>query len=259
MNLSPAVAANSLIAQLTKDEPLIAELQDHCGPGPLGQQIHHPLVIEPIYAPMMNARLNVLYAEKRKAVFEALYNGEYARAVFLHERPYRLGKLLDFRGAFDMGDAFWRLVGDVWTDSENIWQDFDDWTEVMSEAASRREQVMSEADREAYAELPDTLTVYRGYDASEGNPEGLSWTLNRRKAEWFGSRFGGDCRLASGTMSKLDVIAHFVGRGEAEIVTLPQNVFLIGDQALTEAEQSNAKVAEAREALGMSETEAEEA
>jgi hypothetical protein len=56
---------------------------------------------------------------------------------------------------------------------------------------------------------------------------GLSWTADKKKAEWFAGRFptlNDKGFVASGWVRKDDVLAHFIGRQESEIVVLPDKV-----------------------------------
>ena len=84
---------------------------------------------------------------------------------------------------------------------------------------------MSEQERACLAALPDTLTVYRGYDRR--NRSGWSWTLR------------GACRVVREAIlatprersagrgrrvAKSDIIAYFAERQESEIVVNPGKV-----------------------------------
>jgi hypothetical protein len=55
----------------------------------------------------------------------------------------------------------------------------------MIEAVRGREHLM---DAEERAALPDVVTILRGFTHAEG-ARGLSWTLDRERAEWFARRF----------------------------------------------------------------------
>ena len=75
---------------------------------------------------------------------------------------------------------------------------------------------MYDDEYEIYKNLPDTFTVYRGV-TPEGNPDGMSWTREYDKAEWFSNLFGKGYIL-EGTASKKDVLAFFSRRREEEVV-----------------------------------------
>jgi len=80
--------------------------------------------------------------------------------------------------------------------------------------------LMDDAEFDFFKVLPDRITVYRG----SGNnvtaaraARGMSWTLDRGKAEWFAQRDGdGFCIKAE--VPKRNVFAYFDGRNEQEVV-----------------------------------------
>jgi len=215
-----------LIEQQANPDPLDPELVPYVeDDGPLGQMIRHPLVYSMLHAPAMNWHVNQSLKAKKEAVKQALAEERWHSYIYLHERPYRVGALLDI--ADEVDDAtYWELVGSVWIDSENIWQNEDAWDEVLHADREERDRVMDDEDRACLAMLPDEFPIYRGFSV-EGREDGLSWTTDKIRAKWFGKRFAelhDGAYLASGVVSKSDVIAHFMGRGESEIVVLPERV-----------------------------------
>ena len=84
---------------------------------------------------------------------------------------------------------------------------------------------MDEEERKALAALPDRLTIYRGVHIKKGTLRGLSWTLDRERAEWFANRWAKRRPyVVEAEVLKSDVRAHFLARGEAEIVVLPNRL-----------------------------------
>ena len=102
--------------------------------------------------------------------------------------------------------------------------DQDEWVEVLTDRnpRSRHWHFMSEADRKVYDELPDMVTIYRGVDVG-GNPDGLSWTLDKERAEWFARRFHGYGTLLTYTIQKVAIMAVLLGRGESEVIVIEAN------------------------------------
>jgi hypothetical protein len=49
--------------------------------------------------------------------------------VYLHEPPYRLDAFMDIAGRLS-NKNFWVLLAGVWTDSENIWQNPENWRAI---------------------------------------------------------------------------------------------------------------------------------
>lgn len=211
-------------------EKLVEDLRPHVTERPMiGAMLHHPFVVMPISEATVDLA-NRLYTQKATQAREAHGRGDWNRYVDLHERPYRFDALMDAM-LNDFGEEdpkqFWRLVGRVWTNSENIWQNLDGWLSVWSYEAPFRDHAMEEDDRAALASLPDAIQVWRGVSHPDA-AEGMSWSTDKAKAEWFARRFaameGRGALLASGTVRKADVLAYFSDRSESEIVVDPSDI-----------------------------------
>ena len=86
------------------------------------------------------------------------------------------------------------------------------------------ERYHDEEEYEVYKSLPDKFTVYRGV-AIGRNPNGLSWTKSKSKAEWFSHRFDKNNNIGyvqSAIADKQNVLAYFNSRDEDEIVVDPK-------------------------------------
>ena len=71
--------------------------------------------------------------------------------------------------------------------------------------------------------LADTVTIYRGVRSSRpGNVEALSWTLNKKTAEWFAHRFGRDGTVYEAQIDRDQILAVFNSRNEAEVIVDPK-------------------------------------
>ena len=90
---------------------------------------------------------------------------------------------------------------------------------------------MDEEEQNLLKAMPVSFPIWRG--AGHPFPEsGLSWTTDRQKAIWFAKRNHQSkphhgAHLAKGIVQKKNVLAYFVGRGEKEIVILPENVMKV--------------------------------
>lgn len=213
-------------------EPLLPELEPYVCEGPFGpgsKMLKHPLVFEMFLS--TPGLVNKRYLAKKAGVEAAAAADDWPAYVFLHERPHRFEALMFAR---DFGTCpepdFWELAADVWVDSENIWQHADDWYDLFEAAsADDRAAMMSTEERAALAAMPESITVWRGCER-EVNEDGLSWTLDRSRAEWFARRFkrDGDAPLLiEGRLDRADVVAYFTARGEDEIIALPEEVAII--------------------------------
>lgn len=83
--------------------------------------------------------------------------------------------------------------------------------------------LMDEEEYQQFLSLPDKVTVYRGvtsYNAS--NVKALSWTLDRKTAEWFAQRFGEYGTVYQAVVDKQHIFALFTGRNESEVIVNPK-------------------------------------
>lgn len=195
--------------------------------------LKHPLIFSVPYMPPLNKMLNQGLIQKKKALADCLLSGRLERAVFLHERPYRLNALMEwvgFIGAQVSNRVYWETVRQVWTDSENVHETWDDWLLVWRGDFERqrlcdRRMATNAQDTKALAKMPEALKVWHG----EEHPEriGMSWTLSRETAAWFARRFGKKGgKLYEGTVKRSDVIAYMTSRGEEEILVEPTMVMI---------------------------------
>lgn len=203
-------------------EPLNPELRDHIYEGRFGQCIKHPLVISVPYFELLNKMLNEKLREKRAALHDALDKGKWASVIWLHERPYRVAAFWAIRKKMD-DPTYWRLLQQVLIDTENQWQNK---RRIRSLLTTKRRgsshQMMDEEEQRAFDELPSLITIYRG--CMSKNQRGFSWTLSRDRAVWFAKRFDRTGpRVVSALIAKRDVLALLLGRGEQEVLCVPEH------------------------------------
>jgi hypothetical protein len=218
-------ALDAHFALLTRDEDLHPDLAPYLVEMRSGLMLKHPLVFSVMHTNQMNAWANEHYRCKLNAVAKARDAGDYSLYIWLHERPYRVYALQ--RIAFLLlAPDYWQLVSHVWLDSENVWQNRRAWRMFWACKMPQRELVMDDREREQLAALPETLAVYRGVKLRSAM-RGLSWTLDRERAEWFANRFVMKRQhpmVLQSEVRKADVVAHFIGRNEAEIVVHPNAI-----------------------------------
>lgn len=204
-----------------KEEDLHPDLVPRLVQASIGRMIHHPILVEPFYDESLNAVYNERYRLKSEATAYALGELDWGSYIAIHERPYRLEALL--RVSLLISDVdHWRAIGDVWTDSENIFENLGEWHRLWGSKRPDRDRVMDEDERVALKVLPAVFEVWRG----TGFPEtvGLSWTLNMGIAEDFARRAGGRPCLLHGWVERRRVRALLLSRDEAEVVCLPRDV-----------------------------------
>ena len=200
--------------------------------GPFGPMLKHPLVFSVVHGPNLNAMANAAFRQKKEALAMAKARGDWASCVWLYERPYRIDAFLDISWQME-GPDYWKLLGKVWTDTENAWQNQDSWREALTADPEGRE-MMSTKDVRCVFELPPErggllpkTRIYRGYRFDDAL-QGFSWTLDKARARWFAGRLRTDDhpdpKIASGYVAREHVIAYITSRDEAELVVLPGNV-----------------------------------
>ena len=85
--------------------------------------------------------------------------------------------------------------------------------------------MMTREEQTRLSELDDKITIYRGvttYNAK--NIKALSWTIDKRKAEWFAHRYGESGKVYKAEMDREKVLAFFMERGESEIIVNPKDL-----------------------------------
>jgi len=199
---------------MASTEELHPDLQPYLEEGAIGLQLRHPLVyLVPLWS---NGHANALYEHKVKGVKDALANNKYSSYIFLHERPYRLDAFTLIQSKLS-DTQYWSLLSDIWTDTENQWQGLNKWKQLLSSNRPSRHYLMNEEEFNLLQSLPDEVTIYRGCQAGI-NENGLSWTLNKKKAEFFANRFGKKGIILERKIPKSNIIAFLNGRGEYEVI-----------------------------------------
>ena len=204
---------NKMVEEMS--EPLHPDLLPYFEEeGALGPQLRHPLVYQvPFFT---NGMANTYYKQKVKAIEDALAKKNYSKVVYLHERPYRIQAFLDVMESMEDAD-YWKLLSSIWTDTENSWQNFEMWNALLRSQRPERHNLMDEEELNHLASLPDEVVVYRG--CIEGvNENGLSWTLDKTKAEFFANRFSKNGIVLEKTINKDEIVAVFLGRNESEVI-----------------------------------------
>jgi hypothetical protein len=195
------------------------ELQWHFQDG----LVHHPLIVEHVTASRI-PDINESYRKKKVDAQQAERDGDWEQLIWIYEKPYRIKPLRKaLRVIGDPKEAA-RLVGLVWTGSENIRQKRKAWLSIWTKLADPW-AAMDEKEQAEFATLPDRLTIFRGHGGRRrGLTQGLSWTMDQAEAEWFARHFQGPPFVASGWVFKRDVFAYFTRRDESEIVVSPDDL-----------------------------------
>jgi hypothetical protein len=170
---------------------------------------------------------NTRHAEKLLAEAQATRN--WVPLILFTQRHFRIHEFSKIESQLTDSE-FWDLVNDIWTDAEIIWRNNLRWLMVLLSRSSTRHLFMKPEDRAVFESLPDSFTIYRGYQPRK-NRDGFSWTLSKEVAEKLSNNGKGtnlfDLRvqLTGGKVrqkivTKSEVFALTNERDEQEIILL---------------------------------------
>ena len=144
-----------------------------------------------------------------------------SRLVRFIRKPYLLGYFKYVCDALSEED-FAETLGDIWCDTETPSDETNasHKDKVLWFKKANKKHLMTEEEYNTFLMLPDKLMLYRGCRMQE-KKHGMSWTLNKDKAEWFARRY--EILEASPVIyiveiNKNQVLAYFNRRDEDEIV-----------------------------------------
>lgn len=179
--------------------------------------LQHPLVYQVPFR--SNAWANRQYKEKREALDNAMRDDKYEQVIWLYERPYRLDAFLSIADYLD-DKRYWKLLSDVWIDTENAWQNLSKWVSVFTSNRPNRDAMMDAGEKMLLSALDfhdELVTVYRGCQKGV-NENGISWTLERAVAERFARKHGDNGKVITRHIFKKRIIAVLCSRNEAEVL-----------------------------------------
>lgn len=178
--------------------------------------------------------VNILESEENLNIAKKVWEDNIKRANSIMQvyafmrKSYRLTFLKYIEPYLSKKDMA-ELLADAWVSSENPNQDVNVSIPMLTKwfrKADKRSLMVSE-DYKVYTDLEPEFVVYRGVAVGR-NPDGLSWTMNYDKAEWFANRFTSHGQEAGyvfkAIAKKEDVLAYFNTRGEEEIVINPKTL-----------------------------------
>lgn len=216
------LAQMDILKEMFAAEDLNIDLIPYIGKSDMGIPVlRHPLVYKVPYAEHFNKSLNLEYASKKESLKESLEQCDYNLFVFLYERPHRINAFFEIESNLD-DKEYWKLLSQVYTDSENIYQFYEDWDELLCSGRKDKSAFMDNEEIKFLNTLPDEFIVYRGY-LHEESEFGFSWTLDKERAIWFSNRgdsTGNGSFVSELKIKKTDVFAYKSSRNESEIILL---------------------------------------
>lgn len=189
--------------------------------------VHHPF-FDSLYFPVNeNGKQEIKMItdkevfKKAKQIYIERINeaDEILDFVGLIRKPY-LGLFTKMASKYLSEEDLGKLLKEVWilieTHNFDVNVSVKDYKDLFKKTSMKH--LMSFEEMEAFEKLPETFIVYRGV-LNDGTEKGLSWTTDKKVAEWFSNRFDeNNGRVYSGTVNKHDIFAYFLGRNESEIV-----------------------------------------
>jgi hypothetical protein len=153
----------------------------------------------------------------------------WEEAIFRHSDLYRVSALKKYGHRLD-DRTYWHTLGQLWVWQKITYSFRTIYAELFRSTRPNREHLMSRAEREAFALLPEEMTVYRGY--ARGRGHGISWSLDQRTACRFAHRenlfTNHPPKLLVGTIQRKDAWAFF--HPEHEIVAPQAAVRVVSRQ-----------------------------
>lgn len=149
------------------------------------------------------------------------------KLVRLIRKPYLLGYFKYICNALSEED-FADTLGDIWchTETPSDETNASHKDKVRWFKMANKEYLMTPEEYETFTNLPDKLILYRGCGNTE-KKHGMSWTLNKEKAEWFARRYeilDTSPVIYVTKVDKGEALAYFNRRDEEEIVINARNL-----------------------------------
>lgn len=141
-------------------------------------------------------------------------NADNAERVFMFLRPqYRL-TLFKYTNQYMSSKDFEEVLLFSWIMVEH----------PLSDVNVTKREMISWFKKIGYvSNLPGVVTIFRGV-GSEKYRDGISWTIDKSKAEWFATRFTDNGIVYSAKVKSKDILYYISERGEEEIIVDPKKL-----------------------------------
>ena len=161
----------------------------------------------------------------RKLMGEIIDEAKEVCEITTHiTKPYLLG-FVKYAAPILSGEDYAKVLADAWIRSENPNNDPNlSRGKLLSMFKAADPAVLMDADERARLdELGETVTAYRGVRSSRpGSVKALSWTLDRKIAQWVADRYGRQGTVYEAKIDKKHIHALFLGRNESEVIVDPK-------------------------------------
>lgn len=169
---------------------------------------------------------------------EAIFKRDWRTYLLTFGGHERLFPLLSIQAS--MTDTeYWSSLGEVWQHTEFAAPNSAIWEFLLfcNRDPVGALAIMGASEREVWDALPRVMNVFRGQQSDEDG-KGFSWTLCRKRAEWFAYHRGtarmnyvtngrwkpGKGVVFAGCVEKDEVLCYLDGRSEQEILVHPESV-----------------------------------
>lgn len=158
------------------------------------------------------------FSQWRAEIFKAIDScSTISQIMCLMNQPWYL-TWFKFVHNFLSNEDYGNALRECWTLEENPNQDCNVSLveSIKFFKGADKQYLMNSEDLAIFKSIPDTIKLYRGVSPGR-EPDGLSYTANRGKAEWFANRFG-EGYVIEKTVPRHAVLAYFSVRDEDEYV-----------------------------------------
>lgn len=233
----PSIAV--FLPEWMPEEPLAPELERWTEDDPFGKMVRHPLIVSlvpGIDGPSRGqAWANIHYRGKLAEVRKLRRAERFEAMMWMFERPFRLKFLVRYKQKMldSAPVSYWRALRGAWSDAEWPSRMGDDALAYLLYSRTRYPRgLMLKEERAVLKGLPKKVEVFRGvhksvYRESEDRGKGWCWTLSKRTAQFFATRFSTEGAILRGAVNKEDIIFFGNSRNEQEVVAPPSKVDII--------------------------------
>lgn len=200
--------------------------------------VYHPF-LENAFVMDEQGIFNVLEDDERWDAYKKMYHKnvitpcEDIKSILYHVRKsYRLTYL---KYLLDEEIVTLRECGNLlagqWSVIENISYDTNVSKALVLRMIKHADKscVMDEEEFRVYHSLPNEVNIYRGCKTVKGK-EGISWTLDKKTADWFARRWlkdGESGYVWTAKISKDNVVAYINHRGEHEVIVDYRKIYAV--------------------------------
>lgn len=188
---------------------------------------------------------NVMFMSLRKLSFQqALYLINHGKShhfpINFEGFPIGVNKLQVFLSIAPLleGKNYWKALMEAYTMSDNLFEFRIDLIKSFLCKEPDKWALMKKSERSFLERLPSEISIYRGMTKSEyeSGEFGVSWTLNRKVAEYFAFEYQRNFNanqpkiIHELMVSKHSLHAYFSSRNEKEVVyihEIPENLKMI--------------------------------